>query len=285
MLFVSSASIIIRFTDAPALIIAFYRVFLASLLIFAFQAGKTIDEVKKCERSTLITTAAAGLFLALHFASYITSLEYTTIANSVILVDSAPLFALLLSYILFRESAKFLSFIAVIISLAGAVIIGWGDISTNPELFRGDMYAVAGAVFLAVYLVCGRKVRAGISLTPYLVLVYGFAALFLWIICLVNGVGFFDYSGKVYILFAALAVIPTIGGHSLFLYTLKYFKAYVVNLGFLGEPVGAAILAYIIFGEVPVWYFYLGGTLIFGGLIYVVLNEEKDKTEALKASN
>ncbi|MCP4726554.1 MAG: DMT family transporter [bacterium] len=282
MLLVSSASIIIRFTEAPPLIIAFYRVLLASLLIFAFQAKKTVNEIKVCDKNTILISAAAGLFLALHFASFIISLEYTTIANSVILVDSAPLFALLLSYLLFKESAKFMSVVAVIIALAGAVIIGWGDVSTDPELFRGDLYAVAGAVFLAVYLVCGRKVRSGISLTPYLVLVYGFAAMFLWLICMISGVEFFGYSGREYFLFTLLALLPTIGGHSLFLYTIKYLKAYVVNLGFLGELVGAAILAFIFFREAPVWYFYVGGLLIFGGLIFVIINEEKSKKDTVK---
>ncbi|MFC1564142.1 DMT family transporter [candidate division KSB1 bacterium] len=281
MLLVSSASIIIRYTEAPPLAIAFYRVFFASLLIFIFQSKKTVEEIRSYSKNTIFITAAAGFFLALHFAAFIISLSYTTVANSVILVDSAPLFALLLSYLILKESAKLTSILAVIVALTGAAVISWGDISTDPALFKGDLYAIAGAAALAVYLVFGRIIRPKVSLTPYLVLVYGFAALFLGSICILNRVAFFGYSGIVYMLFLMLAILPTVGGHSMFLYTLKYLKAYVVNLGFLGEPVGAAILAYVFFREVPHWYFYFGGIMIFAGLVFVIINEEKNK-EVLK---
>ncbi len=229
------------------------------------------------DKKTLLITLTAGFFLALHFATWIISLNYTTIANSVILVDSAPLFALLLSKIFLKEKTSKKAIILVLVALVGAALIGWGDIKTDPQLFKGDVLAIVGAIGLAVYLVCGRVVRQKVPLTPYLVIVYGFSALFLLIICLINNENLVYYPLKTYLMFALLAILPTIGGHSLFLYALKYLKAYIVNIGFLGEPVGAAILALIFFGEVPEWHFYIGGFLILSGVIGVMWYEEKLK--------
>lgn len=273
----SSASIIIRFSDAPPLIIAFYRVFLAAALLYVITPKTTTKHLRSIDRRTLFIAALAGFFLALHFATWITSLYYTTIANSVVLVDSAPLIALFLSHFILKERGSLVTFGAILIAMAGVGIISWGDLSTNPEHFTGDVLAVIGAFGLAAYLVCGRVVRPRLPLTPFLVLVYGFAALFLCIYCFISQVDFFGYAPFNYLLFVALAVFPTIGGHSLILYVLRYMKAYLANLGFLGEPVVAPALAFLFFCEAPTLFFYAGGGLIIFGSVAAILHEGKSR--------
>jgi len=178
-----------------------------------------------------------------------------------------------LSHLFLKESAGAAALAGIAVTIIGAAVISWGDVSADPGYFTGDMLALAGAFAAAAYLVCGRAARVKMALTPFLVLVYGFAALFLGGFCFFTGVRFFGYSGAQYALFAGLALLPTIGGHSFFLYALRYMKAFLVNLGFLGEPVGAAILAYLLFHEVPAWYFYCGGILIVAGTVFAIWRE------------
>lgn len=262
---VSFASILIRFSSAPSIIIAFYRVFIAGFVLFVIKPGAISTEIGRMDRRNISITAWGGLFLALHFGTWIEALNYTTVANAVTLVDSAPLFALALSHFFLGESTSRMAIAGVIIALGGAAVISLGDFSADPAFFKGDMLAIAGAVTSAAYLVCGRVVRRSVSAGAFSVLVYGFAALYILMWCIWQKVALFGYSPKEFLIFAGLALVPTIGGHSLFQYMLKYMKAYIVNLGFLGEPVGAAILAYLIFNEVPAWYFYAGALLIFAG--------------------
>ncbi|KPK92081.1 hypothetical protein AMJ80_06880 [bacterium SM23_31] len=271
--FISSASIIIRYSDAPPLIIAFYRVFFAAVLLYIFAPSSTNRHLRRIDRQTLLTCALAGFFLALHFATWITSLSYTTIANSVVLVDSGPLIALFLSHFILKEKGSPTTFGAILIAMTGVVIISWGDFSTDSGHFTGDVLAVIGAFGTAAYLICGRVIRQRMPLTPFLVLVYGFAALFLCIYCFITRIDFFGYTPYNYLLFAALAVFPTIGGHSLILYTLRYMKAYLANLAFLGEPVAAPVLAFLFFREAPSWFFYAGGILIILGSLAAIVHE------------
>ncbi|MFC1553763.1 DMT family transporter [candidate division KSB1 bacterium] len=277
IIFISSASIIVRYSDAPAIVLAFYRVFLASVILFLFNPAEVIKNIKNLSLRHLLLTFLAGFFLAVHFAAFITSLRYTTIANSVVLVDSAPLLTLALSYLIFKEKSNLLSIISVIVSIIGVAIIGFSDQAYDADFFFGDMLAVLGAVTLAAYLICSRMVRMSIELTPFLTLVYFFSSVLLAVFCIFTGESFFEYPKREYFLFFALALFPTIGGHSLFLYALRYVKAYVVNLGFLGEPIGAPILAYLLFNELPSIYFYLGGSLILAGSITAILQENKKR--------
>jgi len=267
----------IKFSDAPAIILAFYRVFLAAILLFMLRPAVVIDGLRRVNRRDMYLTAWSGLFLALHFCAWIEALNHTTIANAVTLTDSAPIFALVLSHFFLKESASPIAIAGLFAALAGAVAISWGDFSADPQYFYGDMLAIAGAVTSAAYLVCGRIVRSRLELTAFSVLVYGFAAFFLMSWCIFFEIPLTGYSLRNYAIFIGLAVLPTIGGHSLFQYLLRYMKAYLVNLGFLGEPIGAAILAYIVFHEVPAWYFYLGGTLIIAGCIMALWSEGEKK--------
>ncbi len=265
ILMISTGSILVRFSDAPPNILAFYRVFLAALFIFLINPAKVVGGIKQIEPRLIYISAWSGLFLALHFSTWITALNYTSIANAVTLVDSAPLFALALSHFFLRETASPVSFAGLLVSVAGAAVISMGDFSTDSRYFTGDILAIVGALCMAAYLVCGRVVRERMNLNLYLVLVYGFAACFLGFYCLFTDIPFFDYSFRNYGIFIGLALLPTIGGHSLFLYALRYVKAFLVNLGFLGEPIGATILAFLIFREIPAWHFYIGGFLIVAG--------------------
>jgi drug/metabolite transporter (DMT)-like permease len=278
--FISTGAILVRAIEAPPLVIAFYRVFLASIILFLLKPREFISTLKTAGTKNYLVAGIAGGFLALHFGVWIASLNYTTVANSVVLVDSAPLIAVVLSHFILKERGTIIILGGIMLATVGAVVISWGDLSANPAYFTGDILAIIGAFAEAAYLVSSKIVRTNMPFVPFLILVYGYSALFLVISCIVTGDHLWGYSFGVYVLFFGLAIIPTIGGHSFFLYALRYMKAFLVNLGFLGEPIGAAFLAYIFFREVPSLFFYAGGSLIIIGSLIAILKEEWGKKTA-----
>jgi drug/metabolite transporter (DMT)-like permease len=262
---VSFGSIFVRFAQAPALAVAFYRIGFASLLVapFALRSARRAWPGLDARRRLLI--AGAGLALALHFATWISSLSYTSIAASVLLVNLAPLFTLALSWALLGERVGTLVLGALALALAGAVLIAaddWAGQAARPLL--GDALALAGAATLSIYHVVGRGLRAALPLAPYMLLVWSCAAVALALIALAAGVPFAPYPTRTLALFLALAVVPTLAGHGLVNRSLRQLSAPVVGLFLLGEPVGATALGYLCFGEAP------GSLTLAGGLLVLV---------------
>jgi drug/metabolite transporter (DMT)-like permease len=212
----------------------------------------------------------SGLFLGLHFAVWITSLSYTSITRSVVLVTTSPIFVGLISHFLLKERVSPRLGLGIAVTILGGIIVSAGGSSTGKESLWGDFLALAGAVMMAFYLLLGRKLRQRLSLLAYVFLVYTTAALLLVFLGLLRGLPFTGYPPRTYFLFFLLAFIPTIIGHSSFNWSLKYLPTPVVSISILGEPVGTSFLAYFLLKEVPTFPEVLGGTLILIG-IYVAL--------------
>lgn len=160
-------------------------------------------------------------------------------------------------------------------ALLGSVIIGINDFSVGGQALWGDLLAFLGAIFVAGYVLMGRELRGGMSLLPYTFLVYGTATLVLLLLNLAFSSTFYPYSAMTWVWFTCLAIIPTIFGHSLFNWALKYVKAAVVSVSILGEPIGATLLALLIFGEVPTALQLTGGLVILAGL-YIFITSQKE---------
>jgi drug/metabolite transporter (DMT)-like permease len=280
---VSTASILIRFAQvyASSITIAAFRLGLAALLLLPYTLYGYSSELKSFSRSDLGFTLLAGFFLAIHFGVWITSLEFTTVANSVVLVTTTPLWVSLMAPIFLRERTPRIAFLGMFIALLGGVIIAFSNVCTwfpagvhcsqmvgffgTRSLF-GDFLALLGAIAAAAYLMIGRHIRRKVSLTPYVFLVYSAAGFFLVLAMLIiEGIPPI-YPTRVYGWLIALAVVPQLVGHSIFNWSLKYLPTGYVSINLLGEPIGTIILAYIFLSETPSGVKLIGAILILAGI-------------------
>jgi drug/metabolite transporter (DMT)-like permease len=282
ILAVSTASIFIRYAQvqAPSLVIAAFRLAIASVILAPIALTRNRDELKNLGNRDLLLGLLSGFFLALHFATWITSLEYTTVASSVVIVTTTPLWVALLSPLVLKENITRPVIIGMILALIGGSIVGlsdscsWNNWLVCPPLsefvrgqaFLGDFLALAGAWMAAGYLLIGRRLRAKISLIPYIFVVYGMAAIVLIVIMLLAGQSPFGYTPLIYIWMILLALIPQLLGHSTFNWALKYLPASFVSVTLLGEPIGSTILALVILKETPSALELFGGLLILAGI-------------------
>jgi len=282
MLAFSTSAIITRYAQvyAPSLVIAAYRLALASLIlapIVLLRYGRTL---RNLDRGELLLALASGGFLAIHFGTWITSLEYTTVASSLVLVWTSPLFVALLSPFTLGEPISTPVRFGLAVALTGSVIVGISDACTwraglscpsVDHIFQGraafgDLLALAGAVAGAGYIILGRRLRRTMALVPYISLAYGAAAVVLIVAVGLLGQPAFGYPAKAYGLFALLALLPQLIAHSTYNWALRYLSAAYVSVALLGEPVGSTILAYFLLGEHPAGMMLVGGGLILTGI-------------------
>ncbi|HEX7119980.1 MAG TPA: DMT family transporter [Longimicrobiales bacterium] len=261
---------LVRFATAPALVIAAWRLlFSVAAIAIVLTARRGWGELARLDRRAWLLALASGALLALHFWSWITSLRWTSVASSVVLVNTQPVFVATLSAFALGERASRRQWLGIAVAVTGAVIIGWGDFGRGASPLIGDLLAVAGAVFAAGYYVIGRNLRQRLDLWTYIGLVYGVAA------ALLTAAVIFDptaaltgYPESDWVVFIALAAGPMMIGHTGVNYALRYLPAYVANLATLGEPVGATIIAWALpaIAERPTVQVVVGGVSIGVGI-------------------
>jgi drug/metabolite transporter (DMT)-like permease len=274
VLCVSVGSIFVRLANSPALAVAFNRIFLASVVVAPFAAPSLVRAWPVLTARRRLVLLASGISLGVHFATWIASLSYTTVAASVLLVNTAPLFTLFFSWWFLGERASKAVLIAMAVALTGAALIAagdWGDGGTAS--LKGDVLAVAGAVTLSLYHVIGRGLRDALPLSAYVLGVWSTAAATLAVLAAGARVPVFGYPPRTFALFLALAVVPTVIGHGLVNRSLRHIPAPTVGLFLLGEPIAASILAYAVFGETPGLLTIAGGVLVLAALALVVRSE------------
>lgn len=261
---------LVRYATAPALAVAAWRVAFSVLFIavvvLARDRGRAI---RRLERGDWLLAALAGAFLAGHFWSWIASLSFTTVASSVVLVNTQPIFVAALSIAFLGERPTARQWTGIGVAVAGAAVIGWGDFAGGPEPLLGDALAVVGAVFVSLYYVIGRRLRQRLALWDYIAVVYGVAAvILLGATAALPGADVTGYPATDWLVFLALAAGPMMIGHTGVNYALRYTPAYVANLALLGEPVGATLLAWWLPGirERPSVQLVFGGALVLLGI-------------------
>jgi len=282
----STASLFIRYAqrDVSSLVIAAYRLSLATLILSPFVLANNRHELGQLKRRQITLMIMAGVFLAFHFAAWITSLEYTTVASSVVLVTTSPLWVALILTTIFKEPLPGIAWLGICIALIGSVVVTGGQVCqvqsgglVCPQLsdfiqgraFWGDFLALVGAWMAAGYLLVGRKLRAQITLGSYIFIVYGTAAIVLLAAVLAARLQLTGYPAIDYVWFLALALFPQLLGHSSFNWALRYLSAAYVSVNLLGEPIGSALLALVFLGEKPSLLEIAGGLLILGGIFIV----------------
>jgi drug/metabolite transporter (DMT)-like permease len=275
----STASIFIRFaqTAAPSLVIATFRLAIASLVLWPWMLFRSPTQLRTFKPTTVTLSLLSGALLAVHFGTWISSLAYTSIASSAVLVAMAPLFVALLAPLTLREPLTRTLSGGLALAFFGTLLIAWSDLCGGAaclpaqsmlggEAWVGDLLALAGAVSGAGYMILGRRVRLSVTLLPYISVTYGTAALGLLAATMWAGLPLTGYPPVAYLWFALLAIFPQLIAHSTYNWALGYLPAALVALSFLGEPVGAAALGYAIFGEIPSPLKLLGAVLILAGI-------------------
>jgi len=270
---ISFASIFIKFCDdVPSIMIATYRLTISSIILLTIAKGRGIRFTSFSKKQLLIGVLG-GFFLSLHFSFWISSLKFTSVASSVVLVTTNTIFVGLFSYLLFREKQPPELILGIILSFSGSVILAIGDSGLqglsiqNPSFLLGDALALLGAVMTSGYLMVGSKLREEMDVLSYISVVYTFSAFFLLIASLSWGIPFTGYKASSYLYMALLAIVPQLIGHTAINWSLKHLKTSMVAITILGEPVGASILAYIIFRETIKSFQGIGIVLIFLAII------------------
>jgi len=252
--------------QVPPLVIAFYRMAIATALLLPPALAFRRKEIGALARNDFGLLALGGLCLAIHFGAWITSLKYIPIATSVVLVNSHPLFVVIASYLFLGERPARRSIIGTAVGFAGMIVIS-KDAFTGLQLaLKGDSLALIGALAVVGYFVVGRKARERISLLGYVTPLYAVCSVILLLFVVVSGDALAPYSANVWAYLAALAIVPTIIGHSLFNWSIKHVRPTAISITFLGEPVVAGLLALVFFGQRPPLATFIGGALVLAGV-------------------
>lgn len=263
VLAVSTAAVLIRSCEASSLAIAAWRVSLAAAVLLAAEAAQGR---RPPPRADLAWCALSGAFLALHFGTWISSLQFTTVASSVVLVAMSPLFVGFFTRWILKEPLGPWTLAGLGLATTGAVAVGWGDFGGGAEPLLGDALALVGAIAAAGYLVTGRHVRQRVGAGTYAAWVYGSAAVLLVAAALGAGQPLSGYSPETYLYLVLLALVPQLAGHTCFNWALAHLPATKVAVVILGEPVGATILAFLVLGELPGAVTLTGGGVILAGI-------------------
>lgn len=281
ILAVSVSAILIRFAqgDAPSLVIAAGRTTIASLLLLPFCLGWRRAELRRMSRTEWRLALLAGALLGVHFASWISSLAYTTVASSTVLVTTSPLWVGIASPFLLKEKLSRSLVAGIALALVGSAIIALWDVGggsnggSRPLL--GNFLALVGAWMAAIYLIIGRRLRAHLSLLTYTTVVYGTAALFLLAAVILSGYPLIGYEPRTLALFLLMALGPQLLGHSSFNWALAFLPASYVAVTLVSEPIGSSLLAYLFFQEKPGTGVWIGGSLIILGLLVASLRPSR----------
>jgi len=278
---VSSAALLISFARAqgvPALAIAALRMGIAGLVVGPIAVLRCREEIRALSVVETLSAAAAGVFLALHFAFWISSLDDTSVMSSVVFVSTSPIFVGLASVFLLRERMGMPTIIGIAVSIVGTAFVGLSDLGQlGRHLLRGDLCALLGAVSASGYLLIGRRVRKKMSLTLYVGIAYLSAALILLGVVGVTGTRLAGYPRDGYLWIALLAAGPQLLGHTAYNWALRYVSATFVTVTLLAEPIGATVLAIVFLSQVPSPLRLAGGVCILAGILLAARGESRGK--------
>jgi drug/metabolite transporter (DMT)-like permease len=267
---VSWAGPLVRLADAPALSVAAWRMVFSMVFIgIVVGTRRSLLLGVRLDAREWGLAVLSGVLLAGHFWSWIASLSYTSVASSVVLVSLQPFIVALLSALLLSEHPTRRQWTGILIAVAGAVMVGWGDFSLGPAALFGDALAFLAAWLVAGYYLIGRVLRRKLDLWAYIAVVYGIAALVLVLAVMMSpGSPLVGFPASAWWVFLALAAGPMMLGHTGVNYAIRYVPAYVANLFLLGEPIGATVIAWLLpaIAEVPPPQTLMGGVLILGGI-------------------
>ncbi len=280
VVFASFSSIFNKLSDMPPMILVAYRLGFAVLILLPTTMKSCVPEIKKVDRRNLTLCIISGIFLALHFTAWTASVNYTSVASAVVLVNIHPIFIVIASYFLFKQRVSKKVALGILVAFIGCVVVSVGDTTLGSNVIYGDALALGGAFFISGYFLIGQFVRQRLSAIAYTFLVYTSSFITLVILAIVTKTPLYPYPGRELLIALALAVLCTIMGHSIFNWSLQYVSATFVATASLGAPVGATIWAMLLFQEIPTLW-QVGGSLviIFGIYLYGRFSNEEEKRD------
>ena len=264
----SVSAVLVRIANAPSLVLVLYRVSFAAAFLLPVLIIRHRQELKNIPKRDFILSAFSGIFLGFHFAAYFQSLRFTSIASSVVLVDTEVFFIAWITFLLFGEKVGRKCWLGILLTFAGSVIVAFSDAGSGSNVLIGDIIALAGALCLACYTTLGVFCRRTMSTIVYTFMVYAFAAITALIVLFVQGVKLIGYDRINILSGLGLALFCTLLGHSLFSWGLKFEKPVFVSAVKMLEPVFATIWGMFLFSEIPSAFVIVGGSLIIIGIIY-----------------
>lgn len=267
---ISLSAIFVRYSQAPSVVTAAYRLLwtVALMAPVVFLSGPRREELFSTDKKTALLCAVSGIFLALHFVLWFESLRHTSVASSTTIVCTEVIWVALGFCIFLGGKLSAKAVLAIVITLAGSMLIAWSDSASEGNHLYGDFLALLAAIVVAVYTLIGRVARTTTSTTIYTFIVYLFSAITLVLITLFQGCSLTGYGASGIVVGLLLAVFSTILGHSIFSWCLKFLSPTFVSASKLCEPVVAALFAVFLFGEIPDILQIAGGLVILGGVLY-----------------
>lgn len=271
ILALSTSAILVRWSGAPSVVVAFYRVLFTLLLLAPLALVRHRTDLFSLSVRDGVVATVTGVALAIHFAAWFESLNWTSVAASVTLVQTQPIFVAVGAYLLLDERITVRTVGGILLALAGAAVMSVSDLLTASVFadtaLYGNTLALVGGVMAACYVLAGRSLRQRIALLPYVTVVYGSCALTLLIIALAGGDALTGYPAREWLLFLGMAIGPGVFGHTVVNWALAHIDSSVVSVSLLGEPVGATVLALLLLAEVPGWATIVGGTIVLAGIL------------------
>ena len=287
----SSAAILIRYAldeSMPPVLIVAARLSVATLVLTPIALNRYIAQIRRLTRRESLLIAISGVCLAIHFTAWVSSLQLTTVLVSVVIVSTGPIWVAILEVIFLHIRLSRLVVLGLMVALAGGVLIGIPLSGTADGTARGagDLRATltggflawVGALTVSVYMLIGRKLRAKLPVIPYIWLVYGIASLCSLFVILITSTPAIGFRPQGYLILLAMGLVPQLLGHSSLNYLLEYFPAALVSMFSQLEPIGSAVLALVLFRELPPEQQIAGSVIIIIGVILASRGEIRSKT-------
>lgn len=278
---ISLSAIFVKYSQAPSVVTAFYRLMWTVVLMTPVVLGtkECRKELAGTGKRTVVLCGASGIFLALHFTTWFESLNKTSVASSTAIVCTEVIWVAL-GYCLFMKGKISLAAAgSILVTVGGSLLIALSDYSAGGNHLYGDVLALTAAVFCAVYTLIGRQARGYMSTTIYTYIVYVFCALALGLGVIASGLKFTGYGMRSVIVGLLLSVCSTLLGHSIFSWCLKFLSPSFVSASKLCEPAVAAVFALFLFNEIPAPLQIAGGVVTIGGVLLYSQVEKKENKE------
>lgn len=290
VLAVSSAAILIRFSQADgmsSLLIAALRLSIATIALTPIVWQRYWRYIRQLHRTDILLAALSGIFLALHFVTWTSSLEYTSVLISVVLVTTSPLWAALLEVFILKDRLTRMIVAGLLIAITGGILISVGGASGEGALegsnhALGATLSLIGALTVSIYLIIGRKLRSTMPLMPYIWIVYACSALTLVIWVAVTQTPVIGFPPTAYLACLLNALIPQLIGHTAFNYAVGYLPATFIGMSTQLEPIGSAIYAYFLFQEIPLPLQILGSAIVLIGVSIANYGQSRKQRQLLK---
>jgi drug/metabolite transporter (DMT)-like permease len=270
VLAVSTSAILLRWSAAPPTVAAFYRVVFTTALLAPLALTRHGEQIGSLGRRDVLTAGATGLALAVHLAAWFQSVEWTSVAAAVTLVQAQALFVAIGGWALLDEHLGARKAGGIALALAGMAMMSAGDLLggalVGPRPLAGNALAVVGAVTMAAYVLAGRSLRVRVPLVPYVTVVYSVCAAGLLGVALVQDVALLGYPPVEWGLFLAMAAGPGVFGHTALNWALEHVEPAVVSVSLLGEPVVSTLLAMVLLAEIPGRWTVVGGAVVLAGI-------------------